>query len=667
MQDKIMARDLLAFSPETIQDHLPVKFVLVFDDGEMITTRRRTKYSSFYWCYHKEFPKTPLLQRHHVEHTKKGKPTNAGTHTELLEAIIRDVYAHYEDDVENLADITSRMATRATNDMTNNMSLVMGPYVTPIDLLDGIIVTRHPQILELVRGSVPDARYVEKIYDTVTDVLLNDPEIRTNGLSFAARSKTVKMEQVLQSVSILGFRTEVDGKIFDVPVNAGYVEGITRIGDFASDSRSAPKAQTSTEDPLKDSAYLSRRLEFLASVVERIEGKDCGANYVEWYVTPEIRDEANRLVVEGGIRSMVGKYIEHPETKERIEVKGNENYLNGTYVRMRSVVNCKNKNPHTVCRTCFGGLWRNLYRHANLGHLCCVTMTEKIIQGTLGLKHSLASGEGAPIRLTAFTSRFFSLTQKKTSYVFQPILKKMGLKITLARNEAIRLVEVMKMDDISDLRVGDVTRLSNINIHYKEKGKNVSDLVPINQGNRIAFATLELIKYIREHKWETDDNNNFLIDMKDWDFTKPAFSIPQMEISLSEHGAEVGKMIESNMNNINERLKPESPLKTLQELSELVASKLEIPLSCLEVIVYASMIPAKNNHAMARNWENAVLGIARTIIYSRSLSCAYAFQGHVDFMLDPKSFFPHFRPDNPMDVFFSPKKVIEHYKSIGRA
>ena len=125
-------------------------------------------------------------------------------------------------------------------------------------------------------------------------------------------------------------------------------------------------------------------------------------------------------------------------------------------------------------------------------------------------------------------------------------------------------------------------------------------------------------------------------------------------------------MIESNMNSIDERQRPDSPLATLQELSSLVISKLEIPLSCLEVIIYASMVPSKNNHAMARNWENTVLGIARNTIYSRSLSCAYAFQGHSDFMLDPKSFFPHFRPDNQMDVFFSPEQVIAEFERQSR-
>lgn len=662
MLDKISARDLLNYEPSQLPNTLPKKFSLVFDDGEIITTRRRTVYSRFFWEYHKFFKKIPLNISHHLQTILNGKYYNANTHTNLIEAICRDVYKFYEDDESEINAITSKIAYRVSNNMMNEMMAPLAPFVTPIDILDAICLVRHPVIFEAVSKVVPDGRAVDNIYKITRDVIENDLSIRSNGLVLAFLSNTVKREQVLQSVALRGTPTEANGKLFDITVDTGYIEGITTIYGFAADSRSAPKAQTSAEKPLQESEYMARRLQFLVSVVERIKGKDCGADYIDWLIDKEIRDESNRILSPGGISSMVGKYIEDPVTKEMIELTGNETHLNGRYVRMRSVLKCKNDDPHTTCRTCFGGLWRNYYNHANLGHLCCVTITEKITQNTLGTKHLVASGEGAPIRLNALSSKYFTLLKNKTIYHLQPILKKLNLRIVISRDEAINLIDIMKMSDISDLRVNEATRVTNVKMIYKDKGKDVDDIVPVEQSNREAFLTLEMIKYIIENGWTADSFNNFLIDMKDWDFNNPVFAIPQMEISYSQHGAEVGRMIESNMNSIDERQRPDSPLATLQELSSLVISKLEIPLSALEVIIYASMIPSRNNHAMARNWENAILGIARNTIYSRSLSCAYAFQGHADFMIDPKSFFPHFRPDNPMDVFFSPEKVIQEYR-----
>lgn len=663
MLDKILARDLLAMQPCELPVKLPKLFTLVFDDGEINTTRRRTHVSRFFWEFHNAFPSTPLRTAHHLEIVMKGRPYNSGSHTDLIEAICRDIYSKYEDIEPELNAITSKIAYRTSNNMMDEMIKPLAAYVTPIDLLDAICLSRHPRILEAVKNVVPDGRSIDRIYEIAKDVIENDLSIRSNGLVLAYRANTVKHDQVLQSIAVRGTPTEANGKLFDIPVMSGYLNGISRVYEFASDSRSAPKAQTSAEKPLQESEYMARRLQFLVSVVERIKNKDCGSNvFMDWLVDKEVRDESNRVLSPGGIASMAGKYIEDPETKELIELTGNEKHLNGRYVRMRSVLGCKNPDPHTVCRTCFGGLWRNYYNHANLGHLCCVTITEKITQNTLGTKHMVASGEGAPIRLTSFTGKYFTLLRNKTVYHLQPFLKKIGLRIVLNRDEAINLVDVMKMDDISDLRVSETTRLTSVKMIYREKGKDAYDLVPVEQSNREAFLTLEMVNYIREHGWQADEANNFLIDMKDWNYDQPIFAIPQMEISYSQHGAEVGRMIESNMNSIDERQRPDSPLSTLQELSSLVISKLDIPLSCLEVIIYASMIPSRNNHAMARNWEKAVLGVARYTIFSRSLSCAYAFQGHADFMLDPKSFFPHFRPDNQMDVFFSPEKVIEEYR-----
>lgn len=662
MHDKILARDLLKVNPANLLSLLPDKFVLVFDDGEIKTTRRRTHVSSYFWEFHKVFPRTKLNKNHHVQVILKGKPYHSNTHTELLEAICRSVYEEYEDVEEEINSLTSKLAFRVTNNMMDEMAPHLAPFPQTLDLLDAIAISRHPRIIAAIEEAQPTGSGVDSIYKVARDVIENDPDLAENSLVLAYRSNTVNKIQVLQSISVRGTPTEANGKLFDIPIMSGYLEGLTKIYDFASDSRSAPKALSSTEKPLQDSSYLDRRLQFLTTVVRKIKGKDCGGEFVDFLIDKEVRDESNRIVYPGGISSMAGKYVEDPETKKLVELIGNETHLNGRYVRMRSVLKCRNIDPHTVCKTCFGGLWRNYYNHQNIGHLCVVTMMKKIIQNTLSTKHLVASGEGAPIRLNSASGKFFLLQRNKTLFYLQPVLKKMSLKIIFNRDEAINLIDVVKMEHIENLRINDTTKITSVKMCYREKGKDLSDIVKVEQSGREAFLTLPMIKYVRDHSWTVDGNNNFSIDMKDWDFDIPVMAIPQMEISYSQHGAEVGKMIESNMNSIDERQRPDSPLATLQELSSLVISKLDIPLSCLEVIIYASMIPSRNNHSMARGWDNSVLGIARNTIYSRSLSCAYAFQGHSDFMLDPKSFFPHFRPDNQMDVFFAPDKVIEEFK-----
>ena len=661
---RIEARSLLGLKLEQLRAALPPKFTLVFDDGEIETTRRRTLISSFFWDYHLTFPGIPLKKTHHIELLYQKSSYNSDTHTDLCEKIEEDIYPLYEQKDMDLNAKLSKIAYDSSIRMTNELMPELAPYVSPLDLLDGIEIHRHPRIWEAIQNAAPIGEAVTKVYQVATDVIMNDPSLDNNALALAFRRNTVKREQVLQSVAMRGVGTEPNGKLFEISANSCYIGGFTKIFDFASDSRSAPKAQISAEAPLQDSEYMARRLQFLCSPVERLEGWDCGStDYVNWLIDPEVRDEDGTLVSKGGISTMVGKHILDENGNVKI-LTGKEKWLNGTIVKMRSVLKCKNKNPHTVCRSCFGQLHRNYYSHQNLGHLCTVTFTEKVTQNTLSVKHLVATGQGARIQLNHISSKYFKVGKTKSDYILQSFMKRLSTKVTLPFEGSSTMVDALKVAEINELKLSSVTKLNNIKISFMDKGARTAEIVEINQTNRQAFVTLEFLEYIKEHGYAVDEENNFEIDMADWSYDKPIFAVPAMEVSYSEHGQEVGRMIESNMGQIEERQRPDSPLKTLHELNSLVNTKLDVPLSCLEVMIYASMVPSRTNPSLARGWDTQVLGVARQLIYSRSLSCAYSFQGHADFMFNPKSFFPHFRTDNKMDVFFAPQETVDQAKRL---
>ena len=651
---------MLSIEPLVALKQLPPKFTLVFDDGEMQTTRRRTVVSSYFWEYHRKYPEIPLLVKHHIQSVIGLKSYNSDTHTKLCQAIEKDVYRLYEDRDKNIVANTSKIAFDTTIRMTNELMGDLAPYVAPFDLLDAIEINRHPKIQEAIARATPTGDSVRDVYAVAEEVIMNDPSLNRNGLARAYRNNTVKREQVLQTVTFRGIPTEPDGALYRVSINSGYLEGLTKIYDFVTDSRSATKASMSAEAPLQDSEYMARRLQFLASVVEKIEHKDCGSkNLLRWYIDPEVRDDDGTLISVGGIRAMEGKFVELDDNPGvLVELTGKEEHLNGTYVRMRSVLTCTNENPHTVCRTCFGGLYRNYYDHQNLGHLCCVTITEKITQNTLSTKHLVSTGQGARIQLSQMSKKFFKIGASKVDYVLLPHLKKFQTKITLSRTEAMNLADIMKMQDLDDLMVSHASYLTSVLINYRDKGITMSEEVDINQGNRKAFMSLPFIKYIKRVGFVVDKDNNFEIDLKDWNYEKPIFSIPQMEVSYSEHGQEVSAVIESSMANIEERQKPESPLNTLQELNTIVAEKLDIKLSILEVIIYATMVKSRNDPGLTRNYPNPVLGIARSILSARSLSVALSFQGHSDFMLNARSYFASNRVSSGMDVFFAVEEAV---------
>ena len=661
----VNARDLLRLEPMALYEHLPKVFDLVFDNGTIENaTRRRTVYSRFFWEYHLRFPKIPLKVEHHLQTMMKKAEFGSSTHADLCTIISKEIYNHYEPDQSLpgiIAEIAYVQSVAASNQEVQNIA----SYATSIDLLDGIALVRNPNIIAARMHSDEDASKIAESYDMIKRVIMSDPSLDDNSLARACRNNTVKMGQVLQSV-MRGRSAEPSGEMYNIHIRTGYLEGNYDPFDFLSESRSAPKAQAGTEAPLQNSAYMARRFQLMMSPVRKIRGYDCGnTDYLDWPVL-EAEHEDGKEIYPGGIGFMKGKYYFDKTTGQEVEIVGNETHLNGKVLKLRSLLRCRNADPHTVCQRCFGGLWRNYYEHQNLGHLCTVQFTEYVIQNTLGIKHLAASSSGEGIRYNNVSSHFFRKTRKATHYVLQPNLKKMQPRVTLRMSEAVQLEEVLRSQNFEDLRVNKLTRISTIRIDYVDRGNPMFALVPINQGARPAFVTMQFVKYIAEHPWETTSQNDFQIDLKDWDFDKPIFAIPEMEKSDAEHGQEVGKLIESNMSKINDRQKPESPVSTLQELFELVTSKMSLQLSCLEVMIYALMIPSRNNHAMARGWSNPVLSIARRLIVSRSLSAAYAFQGHVDFMLDAQTFFPHSRPDSDFDVFFAPKQVFEDVERMSR-
>ena len=57
---------MLQYSTEELIERLSGSFILVFDDGELVTNYKETIYSSFIWDYHRKYPYLPLKKSHHV-------------------------------------------------------------------------------------------------------------------------------------------------------------------------------------------------------------------------------------------------------------------------------------------------------------------------------------------------------------------------------------------------------------------------------------------------------------------------------------------------------------------------------------------------------------------------------------------------------------------------
>lgn len=661
------ARKLVNESESFIVDGLPDRLTVLFEDGVSIeTSKRKVLYSWHCWEIHRQYPNTPILNTHIVDSVLKGGNLNSSTHRNLLGVIYRDVVAAYKlynnRNVEHLLGLVYQV----TNSIHNYISKAAEENVTTIDIIDFIEVIEHPVIKQTNESIEPNNTSIGRAYTKILDVIKTDASLKDNSLAKAVRAGMVNANQVTQCVSVRGFMTEVDGTIMPTPIYSNFTKGMRSVYNYLAESRSAAKSYYFAEAPLEDSEYFARRLQLLCMTVERLHHEDCGSTqYIDWFVNPPKKNDKGVVVYPGDLKFMIGKYYLDETTKALKIITHDDPTLHGKTLKLRSVLFCKHHDKHGVCEVCFGNLSRNVSRFANLGHVCCATMTQQTSQSVLSIKHYDASASGVGITLSPISSKYFTIDPKKTSYILKKELKDESVKITVNRDEAIGLTDILNVGSLDNININRVSSIDSIEICTIDKTHGeFRNFVTVGQEGRTAILTKEFLEYLKVSRWNTDARNNFVFDLDEWNYDLPIMKLPEMEYSFADHSKQIASVIESSMKNITNRSTPQSAISTLMELFELVNSKLSVNLAALEVIIYATMVKDTESYDMGRNSDGNVLGIADAIIKNRSLSTAYAYEDIFDTLIDPRSFFKLDRPDSPFDVAIAAKEVVDVYKQI---
>jgi hypothetical protein len=660
------ARDFLTTDPKQLYKSLGDQDItLIFDDGEVVTKTRKLIYSLYFWELHSKYPNTPLNKNHFVDHVLRGGSLTSNTHIDLLSNIAKDVFIYHSLDKPEQKEPVFRLIYEITNKIYNEISKMAEACSTSIDILDFIEIAEHPQIKHSISKTIPHHESISKTYSEVLNVIEKDPELKNNSLVKAVRSKMVNSNQVAQCVAIRGFLTEVDGTILPVPILSNFTRGLGSLYNLVAESRSAAKSYYFSETPLKESEYFARRLQILCMTVEHIHYEDCGSTeYMNWRVNPPIRDETGKTIYPGDLKFMLGKYYYDDQTHSLKVITHDDPNLYGKVIRLRTVLNCKHPDPHGVCEVCFGQLAKNVSRFANIGHLCSATMTQQTSQSVLSTKHLDASSVSSNIQLTKNLATYFTVNSTKNAYILKKELANKRVTISVDRDSVQGLTDILNIESIENINPLRISYISEITISV-DNGKQLDvDILFVNQENRKAMLTIEFLKFLKKNKWETDNRNNFIFQLDGWDYDKPILKLPDMEYSYADHSKQIASVIEATMdkNVLNNRNKPESPYYTLQELFNLVNTKLNVNIAALEIIVYANMVRGINDFGLTRNQNNKVLNVSDNVIKNRSLGAAFAYEKQADVIRNPKSFFKDNRPDSVFDVFIAPKEVVAHYK-----
>lgn len=658
---RITARKLLNISLDDIWDSLFGQFILVFDDGqELVTDHKQTIFSRYAWEFHRRYPNTPLLVKHHVSSVLKGGRVTMGTHLELLNNVLWDVvdaiapqftptelsFVRYQ-----LGELSYEITNRIYNDMTVRCE----EYVGTLNLLDFHSIFRHPELEAAYDSRFPDDEWVQDIYTTIESILRHK-SMHDNPLSKVYRSSLVSSRQLLQCLGPRGYVTDIDQVRFAFPVTRGYYQGIRSYYQYSVETSSTARSLYSAKGPLQDTEYFSRKLQLMCMTVENLHYGDCGTTrYMKWKVSGKTEHHESDLNI------LEGKhYVDEDGVLKTVGI--NDKHLEGKTLNLRAIRYCKHPDPVGVCSTCLGLMSEQIPPMSNLGHACCTHIAEKSAQGVLSTKHLDVSARIDAVMVDPMWQRFVRVGSDGNSYLFSDNIKTMlkhgRVKLRLNQEGALNLADVFITDNVGTIPESRFTEFSDIVLEVD--GEHFE--IPVSHEKRMAYLTWDFLEYIRQQQFVMDeDYGQYVIDLTSWKNTRPFMSLPMKQFSMSDHSKDIAQVLESSVKEVAERDRLIDPSTTLIELAALVNKKIKVNLAPLEVTLYGAMIrtAAGYDYALPKPHTESGLGVMKYTILYRSLSAYMAFEHHAVAVYSPESYVLTNRPESLMDAILMTREVQE--------
>ena len=662
----VSARKLLQHSTEELKEILRGPFFLQFDDGVVETNAFETYYSSFGWDMHRQFPKTPLLAKHHLTHQLKDKLVGSDTHRTLFNAVSWSVVDAYKDEDPEIVEKMAEAVYLATNRMQNAMVVGLEASAVSMDLLDYIEIMKHPEVAQVRAKMEPNATSIDLLNRTISKVMHSDPSIEDNTICLSVRAKLVREAQMLQCLGVRGFTKEINSDVFPHPIMRGFTEGMRKFHDALIESRSASMSLFYSTAPLKLAEYFARKLQLLCMTVERLHKGDCGSTrYLNFTIRDKEPGTNGRPGRKCDLDILEGKYYMDEETQQLTMVRKSDKHLIGKQLKMRfAFMGCKHADKNGICETCYGALAESVPKGSNIGHVTSSASTQQSSQLILSTKHFLGSSVIELIEINELYRPFIKASSSGTEYMFQPGLQKLNAKFVVAPWSARGMTDVREVENVRRLGITHVSDIEAITIiTTDEHGEVIFTPVDLNIARRNASMTYDMLEHIKNTGWDFDEKGNYVVSLEGWDFNKSAFTLPMRDHNMSDYAKLITGIIESSKEKHKKRQKNQiTPEQVFFELYDTLNSRLSVNAALVDVIILAAMVKSIDgkDYAIPKGDDIGEIGVTAMTIPNRSSGPAMAFEKHRDALMSTDSFNPEGRADHPMDVFICPQETVMH-------
>lgn len=651
------AHELLNYTSDELRNILTGEFYLEFPDGILKTNDRETIITAPLWDWIRKRD-IPLKMEYHLSHHMQKRMYHKNLHMDVLNIIHWDIYEAYKKngrfvDYDLLEDLVEEFYKHG-NKQYNLMVRWLSKYVSSTSIRDVIKLFDVPAIAKLLNELRPTEESVLQTTREITNLIAksNDPEIRDNRVVRMARSGVIKLNQLVQAIAPTGFIEDLGGEIFKYPLMSNYTDGHRSLYDNMVESRKASQAIDATKAELEDAVYQSRRQEILNEIVMNIHPGDCGTTE---FLPIKLRAETD--LTKSDLELMSGKYYYDPENDPDLlrEITPKSTEILGRVIHMRVFTKCAHPDSNGVCECCVGAMALTIPRRTNLGQIMTTDLYAFLIQRQLSKKHYMANSVVQKLRVTGEDAKYLRAGADGISYYVAPEMQNAKYKIVISREDGKSITDVLYLTDIDRVAIGRITEMGSLSmvIDYGD----YSDRYPIvvGTGKRKASFSHDMLKYVKERYWEIDDKDNFIIDMCDWDTSKPLAFVPMKNDSLIDFSQGFKSHIESEVKKEEQRDLYTNPDDFLMETFDILNSELSINMVQVETAVYGIMIrsAAEKQYALPKPWSKAGIGVMGRVMAMRSLSATMAFEKHSIIFSSPDSFIAGNRPDHPMDAVIS--------------
>lgn len=634
------------------------KFVLIFDDGDtMVTNTFRTEVSRKLWMAHEHYPDLNIYKRHHIGNG----PLSNDRLQDVTSAINKDLHDLYEGDTTYDREKTWYLLQCTFQRVYNECIVEYSQYIRGSTSFDFLDLYNYPPIKEIREGLEPNSLSIERGNHKVTKIIMDDPLLTRNPIVSNIRARTVKMEQLLQIILVRGYNTDIDSHIYNKPIMGNYFSGIRRVDEALMESTLAAKSIIFTGQPLEQTEYANRKMQFPSHQVDLLVMNDCGSKK---YGVIEITKDR--------IKDMEGLNFIHPETgKMRSLQLSDLKEFEGMSLKFRLPFYCAYRHQNCICKVCYGDLAYSIPYGTNIGHTASTMTQSEVSQRVLKVKHSEPSTVSDPININPEERPYILPGMKSNEICLNPRLAEKGIKLLLRSTSSQNLINASKLPILKalDLAQGGSaarhTQFKDVTFETPSDSKiPLRHHVSVSRGARLSYLTNDFLRFFLKQGFKIQDDGYYHIDLTEWDFNNPAFELPNRHMNMKDFAAEVEVFIRStresslrHLGGLRQLKQYDDPVEALLDLWELISSKVPVAMNHVAVVMTSMMVrkfgktgdmripPLDEPFRFAKYDE---------IMQGRSLGALFAYQGGKAALEDIDQYLNTERDPHLMDLFVMP-------------